>query len=98
VQVKAAMNDINAAQRLRVAAADKAEAAKIKVGGTVHCTDHGFASRSAVVASASRRCFPDLFTTIHDVIHETLPILFRFHDCSRFATDALKNSLRQACD
>lgn len=26
------MNDINAAQRLRVAAADKAEAAKIKVG------------------------------------------------------------------
>jgi regulator of protease activity HflC (stomatin/prohibitin superfamily) len=30
-KVKAAMNDINAAQRLRVAAADKAEAAKIKV-------------------------------------------------------------------
>jgi len=32
LQVKAAMNDINAAQRLRMAAADKAEAAKITVG------------------------------------------------------------------
>jgi hypothetical protein len=40
VQVKAAMNDINAAQRLRVAAADKAEAAKIKVGGLTACTVH----------------------------------------------------------
>jgi hypothetical protein len=38
VQVKAAMNDINAAQRLRVAAADKAEAAKIKVGDAMPCT------------------------------------------------------------
>lgn len=32
------MNDINAAQRLRVAAADKAEAEKIKVG---HCRPPG---------------------------------------------------------
>lgn len=36
LQVKAAMNDINAAQRLRVAAADKAEAAKIKVSNAPH--------------------------------------------------------------
>jgi hypothetical protein len=35
-QVKVAMNTINAEQRLRVAAADKAEAAKIKVGQLVY--------------------------------------------------------------
>jgi hypothetical protein len=38
------MNDINAAQRLRVAAADKAEAAKIKVSDAHHTFLHWLCS------------------------------------------------------
>lgn len=47
-QVKVAMNTINAEQRLRVAAADKAEAAKIKVGCLV-AKAHNLKSHNAAM-------------------------------------------------
>jgi len=92
-RVKAAMNDINAAQRLRVAAADKAEAAKITVvkeaeaeAEAKYLGGMGVARQRQAIVNGLRQSVRDFQGSVPGVTHQDvleLMLVTQYYDMLR---------------